>query len=176
MADAKIVDIKGVQWELKDGVARNDILNLQNKNEEITAKIDNIEKTRFTNLSGINTNISPTPKWVKISGLYSGSFYNGNVFIITSRRGEIIQLICPIDDNNTTFTPVAISLWRGVSKIGGIRFKDGDIYILTAGWNSLRVNQISGDKVEIIIKDENPPDDTIEIKINDVQFKEQSTN
>lgn len=172
MADVKIVDIDNSQWSIKDEVARNDILNLQNKNEEITAKIDNIEKTRFTNLSGRNTNISPNQKWMKISGLYSGNYYNNNVFIITSRRGEIIQLICPIEDNNTMSTPVAIRLWRGVDKINGIRFKNGDIYILNLAWNSLRVNQISGDKVEIIIKDENPPDDAIEIKINEVQFKE----
>lgn len=30
MADAKIVDIKGVQWELKDAVARNKIITLEN--------------------------------------------------------------------------------------------------------------------------------------------------
>ena len=172
MADVKIIDIDNEQWNMKDQEARNGILNLQNKNEEITAKIDNIEKTRFTNLSGRDINLAPNQKWVKISGLYSGNYYNNNVFIITSRRGEIIQLICPIDDNNAISTPVAINLWSGISKIGSIRFKDGDIYILTFGWNALRINQISGDKVEIIIKNENPPDDAIEIKINEVQFKE----
>lgn len=171
MADAKIVDIKGVQWELKDEVARNNILNLQNKDKEITAKIDDIEKTRFTNLSGRKTNITPNPMWVKISGLYSGNYYNDNVFIITSRRGEIIHLICPIDDNNIILTPIAISLWRGINKIEGIRFKNGDIYIFTAGWNSLRVNQISGDKVEISIKEETPPSDVTYVKINEVQLK-----
>lgn len=176
MADAKIVNIKGVQWELKDEVARNDILNLQNKNEEITAKINNIEKTRFTNLSGRNTNITPNVKWIKISGLYSGDFYNSNVFIISSRGGEIIQLICPIDDNNKISTPVAVSIWRGINKINSIRFKNGDIYIYTSGWNALRINQISGDKVEISIKDEIPPSDVIEIKINEIQFKVESTN
>lgn len=35
MADAKIVDIKGVQWELKDEVARNEIVTLKNKLSEI---------------------------------------------------------------------------------------------------------------------------------------------
>lgn len=38
MADAKIVNIKGVQWELKDGVARNKIIELETKttiNEKI---------------------------------------------------------------------------------------------------------------------------------------------
>lgn len=41
MANAKIVDIKGVQWELKDEVARNRITELeQKKNIKITSKID----------------------------------------------------------------------------------------------------------------------------------------
>lgn len=35
MADAKIVNIKGVQWDLKDEVARNEIATLKNKLSEI---------------------------------------------------------------------------------------------------------------------------------------------
>lgn len=35
MADAKIVDIKGVQWELKDEVARNKIAEVESKVSEI---------------------------------------------------------------------------------------------------------------------------------------------
>lgn len=42
MADAKIVDIKGVQWELKDEVARNKIIELETKTTiKITNKINN---------------------------------------------------------------------------------------------------------------------------------------
>lgn len=42
MADAKIVDIKGVQWELKDEVARNRIAELETKtNIKVTNKINN---------------------------------------------------------------------------------------------------------------------------------------
>ena len=165
------LDIDGTQWEIQDVVARNNILNLQNKNEETTAKINNIEETRFKNLSGINTNMASSSKWVKISGLYSGYYYNNNVFIITSRGGQVIQLICPIDDNNLTSTPIAISLWSGINKINAIKFKNSDIYIYIHNWSSLRVNQISGDKVEIKIIDENPPTDAIDITINEVQFK-----
>ena len=41
MADAKIVDIKGVQWELKDEVARNKVAELEQKKIiKITSKID----------------------------------------------------------------------------------------------------------------------------------------
>lgn len=35
MANAKIIDIKGVQWDLKDEVARNEIVTLKNKLSEI---------------------------------------------------------------------------------------------------------------------------------------------
>lgn len=42
MANAKIVDIKGVQWELKDEVARNKIIELETKTTiKITNKINN---------------------------------------------------------------------------------------------------------------------------------------
>lgn len=53
MADAKIVDIKGVQWELKDEVARNKITELETKT---TVKITNkINKPDFImNLVEIN--------------------------------------------------------------------------------------------------------------------------
>lgn len=41
MANAKIVDIKGVQWELKDEVARNKIIELEQKKfVKITSKIN----------------------------------------------------------------------------------------------------------------------------------------
>lgn len=53
MADAKIVDIKGVQWELKDEVARNKITNLEQKTiVKITSKV-NEEKVKV-NLVEIN--------------------------------------------------------------------------------------------------------------------------
>ena len=41
MADAKIVDIKGVQWDLKDEVARNKIIELETKTTiKITNKVN----------------------------------------------------------------------------------------------------------------------------------------
>lgn len=43
MANAKIVDIKGVQWELKDEVARNEIVTLKNEIE----KLRTIEKWHY---------------------------------------------------------------------------------------------------------------------------------
>lgn len=172
MADVKIIDIDSAQWNMKDQVARDNILNLQNKDEEITTKINNIEKTTFSNLSAKKSNITPIAEWVKISGLYSGDFYNSNIFIITSRGGEVLQLICPIDDNNGKVTPIAIRLWNGFNKLANIRFKDGNVYILQAGWNALKINQISGDKVEVKIINEEPPVDAIDITVNEFQIKQ----
>ena len=53
MADAKIVNIKGVQWDLKDEVARNKIVELETKT---TVKVTNkINDPKFTmNLVEIN--------------------------------------------------------------------------------------------------------------------------
>ena len=165
------LDIDGTQWEIQDVVARNDILNLQNKNEEITVKINNVEETTFPNILERNINMSPNAMWVKISGLYGGDYYNTNVFIITARMGQMIQLICPIDDNNEKSKPVAIELWSGINKIDDIRFKDGDIYIHQLGWSALKINQISGDKVKVKIINKNPPEDAIKILINEFQLK-----
>ena len=44
MADAKIVNIKGVQWDLKDEVARNKITNLEQKTQENTEIIKGLNK------------------------------------------------------------------------------------------------------------------------------------
>lgn len=53
MADAKIVDIKGIQWELKDEVARNKIIELETKTTiKITNKIN--EEKIVMNLVEIN--------------------------------------------------------------------------------------------------------------------------
>lgn len=44
MADAKIVNIKGVQWDLKDEVARNKITNLEQEVQENTKIIQGLNK------------------------------------------------------------------------------------------------------------------------------------
>ena len=44
MADAKIVNIKGVQWDLKDEVARNEIITLKTEIEKLRI----IEKWEYT--------------------------------------------------------------------------------------------------------------------------------
>ena len=71
MADAKIVDIKGVQWELKDEVARNRIAELETKT---TVKIINkINDANFImNLVEINNE-----KFLQLR--FDGLFWSGEI-------------------------------------------------------------------------------------------------
>ena len=71
MADAKIVDIKGVQWELKDEVARNKIIELGTKT---TVKVINkVSKIDFImNLIEINDE-----KFLHLH--FSGLYWNGKI-------------------------------------------------------------------------------------------------
>lgn len=71
MADAKIVDIKGVQWELKDEVARNKIVELETKT---TVKITNkINKPEFImNLVEINNE-----KFLQLH--FNGLYWSGKI-------------------------------------------------------------------------------------------------
>ena len=71
MADAKIVDIKGVQWELKDEVARNRIAELETKTTiKITNKINKPEI--IMNLVEINGE-----KFLQIH--FNGLFWSGEI-------------------------------------------------------------------------------------------------
>lgn len=76
MADAKIVDIKGVQWELKDEVARNRIAELEKK---ISENFD------------YSLNETEIGKWINGEKLYR-LVVIGN----TTRGGTVI----PLEDKN----------------------------------------------------------------------------
>lgn len=71
MADAKIVDIKGVQWELKDEVARNKIIELETKTTiKITNKVN--EEKFVMNLIEINGE-----KFLQLH--FSGLYWSGEI-------------------------------------------------------------------------------------------------
>lgn len=53
MADAKIVDIKGIQWELKDEVARDKIGNVEKQLENLNNKLDG-KADKNANLSSLS--------------------------------------------------------------------------------------------------------------------------
>lgn len=71
MADAKIVDIKGVQWELKDEVARNKIIELETKTTiKITNKIN--KNNLVMNLIEINNE-----KFLQLH--FDGLYWSGEI-------------------------------------------------------------------------------------------------
>ena len=71
MADAKIVNIKGVQWELKDEVARNKIIELETKTTvKITNKIN--EQNLVMNLVEINNE-----KFLQLH--FNGLYWSGEI-------------------------------------------------------------------------------------------------
>ena len=82
MADAKIVDIKGVQWELKDEVARNDIKTLENLISKL--QIENEIKELYDLTVGKNVafvgSVMKKGKLVIISGL----------IVLTAKPEEVI--------------------------------------------------------------------------------------
>lgn len=171
MADVKIVDIDSAQWNMKDQLARNDILNLQNKVEEIIASVNDIKNTHFPDNVGHLINYTLYKKWYKLSNLYNGIPYNNNIFIFTARRGEVVELICPMEDNNTPSTPIAIRHTTVLNRIESFRFKNGDVYLLGGIYNSIRINQISGVKCEVVITEEEPPSDATDITIKTIALE-----
>lgn len=83
MADAKIVDIKGVQWELKDEVARSEIATMKQLLEiETISDVPIILKNGYTATMASIQNIQ------KYGRLYKGLLYidnlNGSVVGTTS--------------------------------------------------------------------------------------------
>lgn len=168
MADAKIVDIKGVQWNLKDQEARNSIVEINTTLENQQTKIDELSKNLYINKVVADISLAPQPFWVKVENLYGDEFFMNNVFALTSRNGEYHELFCGLTDNLTKIEPIWISYLRPTGKISRIRYKNGSIWILMARYSALRVQQIVGKPTNIVISRENPPDDAIEIEVKQV--------
>lgn len=85
MADAKIVDIKGVQWELKDEVARNKIIELETKT---TIKITNKVNTEnfVMNLIEINNE-----KFLQLH--FNGLYWSGMIAEIVATFNNDFGLV-----------------------------------------------------------------------------------
>ena len=124
MADAKIVDIKGVQWELKDEVARNGITTLK----------EEIEKLRTIE------------KWEYDIPIYGGKIVarrQGNVINVSGNRIGIIKGLSPSIGNiilsvlPERFRPsencfyMMRSSGSYITQYGGIIFPNGEISYYT---------------------------------------------
>lgn len=118
MADAKIVNIKGVQWDLKDEVARNEINNINTKLSEITknvfegvSKFDVFMKYLGEDNNCIYYNFWWEPKTIIIPSPVIGFFVspidsikdriiNLSMNILQSGNSQIIQATQHVAGNN----------------------------------------------------------------------------
>lgn len=163
MADAKIVDIKGIQWELKDEVARNSIAEINTTLESQQVRIEQLNKSLYLSKAIAEYNMNVKPYWVKISGLYVKGMYETTTFALSSRNGEYHELFCGNTDNYKPVPPLWLSYFRATGKVDRIMYKDGLIWVLLLGYSALKVQQLTGSVAAISLSKENPPDDAEEI-------------
>lgn len=168
MADAKIVDIKGVQWELKDEVARNSIAEINTTLKNQQTDIEQLSKKSYINNIIFNFNPTITVKWFKIDGLFGNEHYENNVFALTSRDGEYHEIFCGTTNGSVPVKPFWIRYYQGTGKINAIKFKNNSIWIQVLGYSALRIQQIIGTPIIISLSEEDPPDDAIDIGVKQV--------
>lgn len=165
MAEVKIIDIDGVQWEMKDQAARNKITEQETKINSLQDNLNTIDSKIYLNQSK-NINVTDSNKWIKIENIYpENEYFSPNIFLIGTRRGGIYMLSCSKDDGNTYWNPVLIKLYDTLNRIISVKVKAGAIYIQSAQWNTIYIQQLNGTPKQIIITEENPPEDAEDITI-----------
>lgn len=123
MADVKIVDIDSVQWNIKDQVARDKLIEIDEK--LIPKRIDDIE---ITLKSGYSASMSKILDIVKYGKLYTGAVRITNIegSNIGTAKTAIIGTI-PIKPIADAFA-IGIEYTTG-SLIRALIKKDGEFYI-----------------------------------------------
>lgn len=165
MAEVKIIDIDGVQWEMKDQTARNKITEQETKINSLQDNLNTTDSKIYLNQSK-NINVIDINKWYKIENIYpKDEYFSPNIFLIGTRRGGIYLLSCSKDDNDTYWNPVLIKLYDTLNRIISVKVKGGVMYIQSAQWNSIYIQQLNGTPKQIIITEENPPGDAEDITI-----------
>lgn len=187
MAEVKIIDIDGVQWEMKDQTARNTLAEQETKINKLQSDLDSnvaaLQNDINTKTSAIQNNINTVNNkvylnkavnvlslanmgvWFKISNLFPKDAYTPNVFIISSNPQAIYLLSCSRGDNNVPLTPVISKLQVISSSIMGIKVKDDVLYIQSGMWNQIQIQQIFNEVATPTITKENPPEDAITITV-----------
>ena len=165
MTEVKIIDIDGIQWSIKDQTARDKITEQETK---INSLQDNLNTTKnkmyITQAKSIDTT-NDSQTWIKIENAYPDVYYAPNVFLIGSRRNAIYILSCSLDDNNTYWHPTIIKFYDELNRITSVKAKSGAIYIQSAQWNTISIQQLNNTPKQITIKKENPPEDAEDITI-----------
>lgn len=168
MADVKIIDIDNVQWDIKDQVARNKLVEVDTVLKTQKANIEQLTKLEYINKRAAIPNIDSIPFWVRINNLYTRDYFENNIFIFTSRNGEYHQVMCGITDHLTPIAPIWIKFIEGTNKISAMCYKDDVIWVQLIGYSVLRVQQIAGNPVEITLTKETPPADAININMKQI--------
>ena len=101
MADAKIVNIKGVQWELKDEVARNRIVTLDEDNTT--------NKTNIQNLQNNKMNIIAEETSADLNTLGNAAFANGTVKYFRVSKGVLNEPTFPTMSESIEFYIMKVS-------------------------------------------------------------------
>ena len=123
MADAKIVNIKGVQWDLKDEVARNDIAIIKQSLE-----IESINNIPITLENGYTATVADIQGIQKYGRLYKGLLYIDN--ISGQNIGTTASIMIGKIDRNVLGGNYALGLEYLTGKIARILIADNSyVYI-----------------------------------------------
>ena len=165
MAEVKIIDIDGVQWEMKDQTARNKITEQETKINSLQDNLNDTNSKMYINQSKKIETLENDGKWFKIENLYPKNIFDTNVFLIGSRRNAIYILSCSIDDNAGYWAPTMIRFYDELNRITSVKTKSGTIYIKATAWNTISIQQLNNTPKQITITEENPPEDATDITI-----------
>lgn len=165
MALVKIVDIDGVQWEMKDQTARNKITEQETKINSLQNNLNTTNSKMYINQSKKISTLDNDGVWFKIENLYPEEIFDTNIFLIGSRRNAIYILSCSKDDNGIYWPPTMIRFYDQLNRITLVKAKSGTIYIKATAWNTISIQQLNNAPKQITITEENPPEDAKDITI-----------
>lgn len=165
MSEVKIIDIDGIQWEMKDQTARDTLATQETKINDLQNNLNATNSKMYVNQSKKIDIKDDTSKWIKIENLYPVTRFDPNIFLIGARRNAIYILSCSLDDNNNYWTPTIMKLYDELNRIISVKAKLGTIYIQSGAWNTISIQQLNNIPKQIIITEENPPEDAEDITI-----------
>ena len=165
MAEVKIIDIDGVQWEMKDQPARNKITEQETKINSLQDNLNTTNSKMYINQSKKIKTLNEGGIWFKIENLFPEEIFDTNIFLIGSRRNAIYILSCSKDDNVLYWTPTMIRFYDQLNRITSVKAKSGIIYIKATQWNTISIQQLNNTPKQITITKENPPEDAEDITI-----------
>lgn len=163
MADVKLIDIDGVQWDMKDQNARNSIAEINTTLESQQTRIEQLNKSLYLSNVIVKNNFTANTLWVKINGLYAKGVFETATFALSSVHSEYHELICGITDNYKPVAPLWLSYFRAAGKVNRIKYKDDSIWVQLLEYSVLRIQQLTGNIKTISLSEENPPDNAEEI-------------